>query len=355
MDESANILSIAKLCKEAFADCVSTIAIGEQAWIRSAQGDFNLWCASIKATSSNKSSLDYRLREKLDLREDIYSGEEPQPADSRPDSPLSIGSWEAMSNESDTPYSFSGDEASDPILSENISYVKMILSQLARISLAIRKSGNKYRFEKADAYFDDEHFEGFRKYLTTIILMGFEDQEAEKLTTAEKMHRALDYDRLTQVQKRMIHVNILRRGRIEFVTRFRTPITHHKAASQQPPKLVARATASELLDTNPKPGPPQPTPSRITYTSSHLAPGGSRRSEAFTTAVTATEVDSKLDIKGILSKKTQSVATKMTRIGASQAYPRCPGPRPDGSLICPYCDDLLPSDFSGSKREDRWR
>jgi hypothetical protein len=74
MDDSADdaeIYGIAMQCKGVFADCVANPALGEQAWIRSAQGDFNLWCAGIKATSTDKSSLDYRLRRKPDMREAI--------------------------------------------------------------------------------------------------------------------------------------------------------------------------------------------------------------------------------------------------------------------------------------------
>ena len=61
----------AEQCKVAFACCAASPALLGQAWIRSAQGDFNLWCASIKATSTSKSSLDYRLRRREDVREPI--------------------------------------------------------------------------------------------------------------------------------------------------------------------------------------------------------------------------------------------------------------------------------------------
>jgi hypothetical protein len=110
--------------------------------------------------------------------------EEPQPADPDPDVPQSPVSCEAMSNESSGLDSLSEDEASGPILSEYISYVKTILGQLLRISLAIRKFGNKYRFEKADGALDENSFKEFRKHLTTVILMTFEDPEAKDPTVA---------------------------------------------------------------------------------------------------------------------------------------------------------------------------
>jgi hypothetical protein len=69
---TTEIWRIATDCKLAFVVYVKS-AVEEQAWARSAQGEFNLWCASIKATKSDRSSLDYRLRKDMwkDVREDI--------------------------------------------------------------------------------------------------------------------------------------------------------------------------------------------------------------------------------------------------------------------------------------------
>jgi hypothetical protein len=169
-----------------------------------------------------------------------------------------------------------------------------------------------------------------------------------ELTTAQKMQRASDYDRLSPIQRRMVHANILRRNRIEFMTRSRTPKSRPKTALQQPEPVVG-AAASELPAVN------RPTPSITVSPPPQPAPREPARSEVFTVAATATEVGSKLDIKHILARKTLSGATKMTTIGASQAYPRCPNLGSDGSLICPYCNDILPSDYSGSKQKSSWK
>lgn len=280
-----------------------------------------------------------------------------KPEDAYPDKPQSLASWEAMSNESSDMASLSGDEASDPFLSEYISYVKTILGQLVRISLAIRKSGNKYRFEKADKEFNEASFEEFRRHLTTIILMAFEDPEAQKLTTAKKMERASDYDRLTPIQRRMVHANLLRRNRIEFVTRARNPRGRPKPEPEKP-KPVAGAgnvTAPGLPVADPSSGLHQPMLSINVLSLTQPVPEESSPSKAFTIAATATEVDPNLNIKHILARKTSSLTTKMTKIGASIIYPRCPNIGLDGSLICPYCDDILPSDYLLSKWKDSWK
>jgi len=261
-----------------------------------------------------------------------------------------------MSNESSAPASSSGDETSDPVLSEQISYAKTILGQLQRISLAIRKSGNKYRFEKADAALNESRFEEFRKHLATVILMAFEDKRAEKLTAVQKMHRASDYDRLTPIQRRMVRANILRRNRIEFVTgstrRRSTSVVGPEPAVDAGKPTIVEPAVKPAVDTDP--GPSQPTPSMSTTLQPQMRKE-SAQSVAHTTAITATDVGSKLDIQHILTRRVSSTATKMTRIGSSQAYPRCPNVGSDGSLICPYCDDVLPSDYLGSKRKDSWK
>lgn len=249
-----------------------------------------------------------------------------------------------MSNESSGPASSSGDETLDPILSEQISYAKTILSQLQRISLAIRKSGNKYRFEKADAALDERRFEEFRKHLTTVILIAFEDTEAKEFTTVQKMQRASDYGRLTPIQRRMVRANILRRNRIEFVTRSPTRKSRPTSVVRRPAVDAGKPTAVEPANVDTDPGPSQPTP-----------PRESTRSAAHSTVVTATDVGSMLDIKHILTRRTSSTATKMTRIGSSQAYPGCPNPGSDGAVLCPYCNDVLPLEYSRSKHNDSWK
>jgi hypothetical protein len=61
------IAKSATACKEV----LDTHASKDHAWIRSAQFDFNFWCSVIKATSLDKSGLDYILRDYPDERESI--------------------------------------------------------------------------------------------------------------------------------------------------------------------------------------------------------------------------------------------------------------------------------------------
>ena len=248
--------------------------------------------------------------------------------------------------------------STDPVIAEHISYVRAILDQLTRISFAIRKAGTKYRFEEADAALDDDKFKGFRSHLTRIILRAYPDPEAELLRSEEKMHRASDYARLTLVQKRLVHADVLRKHRIEFITESRFSKKRLKTEEieqlDEPPRLADDAIATTPSITGSF-GAPGPSPSiSISQRPPEVAP---RKPAALfavsTTAPTDTDVGSQLNIKPFLSGKAFSMATDLTKIGATQPYPRSPKLEPDGSLICPYCDDALPSSYA--KDEQSWK
>lgn len=63
-DEVADIAKVASACKHVFEICANTAVLAQEPWFRSAQGQFNLWCAATKATSTSKSSLGFCLRAK---------------------------------------------------------------------------------------------------------------------------------------------------------------------------------------------------------------------------------------------------------------------------------------------------
>lgn len=72
MNTSDDICTAAETCREVFDVCVAEPSLGDHLIaLRSAKGDFNLWCSAIKATARGKSSLDYRLKNYPDLCEAI--------------------------------------------------------------------------------------------------------------------------------------------------------------------------------------------------------------------------------------------------------------------------------------------
>jgi hypothetical protein len=68
MDNSDEIFRLTKYCASLFADCQSISALTKDDWIGERLVDFNLWAAGIRASTTGHSSLDYRIRERPDVK-----------------------------------------------------------------------------------------------------------------------------------------------------------------------------------------------------------------------------------------------------------------------------------------------
>lgn len=245
----------------------------------------------------------------------------------------------------------------DPDVSmvENMGYITVILGQLTRISLAIRKAGSKHRFDKADRTFDESNFKDLKSALTTIILRATPELEDRSLDFDERMKRASDSKRLTDVQRRIVSNVLLRRNRIEYILALR-----RRSSNRTPKPLVSNdaarypVVASSLL----------PGTQIVMLRSAKSAPrrevpGEKTQSKPFMTKIpstvrTATAVES-LDLKHMLSKQPRSAVTNITAIGKDQSYPKCPALDEDSRLYCPYCDDLLPSIWARKDKVNNWK
>jgi hypothetical protein len=60
-------------CRDVFSECLAVPHLAEQVWLQTAQIEFNFWRSNIHAGSRDRSSLDYRLRERPEVREAICS------------------------------------------------------------------------------------------------------------------------------------------------------------------------------------------------------------------------------------------------------------------------------------------
>ena len=247
---------------------------------------------------------------------------------------------------SDSSSLVSDGEAEDPF-SEQKENIQTILNELARISMAIRKSGSKYRYQKADASLREEEFDDFKNHLTVLILLASGDAQSHENQDPETRFSS---ERLTSVQKRLIHANIIRRNRIQYATRQMRRIQDLQA------EAVARAPRTNFKA--PRASSPELSPSEVAPQKSaalkavSVAPTQSIKSLS-SLAPTATEIGSEFNLQTVVAKKTPSIMTRVTQTGAVQDYPRCPKPTKDGMLQCPYCADVLPAEYS--KNEPRWR
>jgi hypothetical protein len=240
-------------------------------------------------------------------------------------------------------------------LSEYISYIRTILNQLMRITIAIKKSGNRNRFEDIDNKCNENDYGAFRQFLTAKILYSFDQpmaQESDQNLPANELLRVtFNADRLGLVQQRLVRANVLRRNRI---VSFRTKRPHQQEGgpygelssldNKQEPIYNAQENDEQTKHTA--------VPSRSTAFQTQKKTG---QSENSVVTRTATEPGSQLNIEHILHKGTKSAATKMTTIGASQDYPPRPKYLPNEPNLCPYCQEQLPPDMFNAQDESSWK
>ncbi|KAF5636080.1 chitin synthase activator [Fusarium sp. NRRL 52700] len=372
--------------------------LADNDWFEDCAADFAWWAHGLKAQKTGRSSLDYRLRERLDVHRVIAGlldslalalkgylqpdkGQESIRDDvddeaSESDKSTSNSSWSELSDEvrqpddkdavADTPDT----ENSDPRF-----YIETNLKLLAKISVAIRRSGQKLRYLKADAYLrdhlDDEEYTLLRNHLLFLILVGSYEQklltELGRLAINQEIPKAVeivvrswivDPSRATSTQQRLIEANVVRRNRIAYARRFigknvipkkpqedaATTIT----PSQRPEALLGPAREASTFGTDTKETFSIPNPVQ-------LLPAPQEPTESLTAkTLTATELGSQFILPIIMplepKKEALSIVTKITQTGTNQDYPACPGKK--GSFQCPYCVQVLSEDYAA---KSRWR
>ncbi|KAI8723794.1 hypothetical protein NCS52_00236200 [Fusarium sp. LHS14.1] len=303
----------------------------------------------------------------------IHGDHEDEASDS--DNSSSGSSWSEFSdevkqsqvkNEADTPNT----EDSEPRF-----YIETNLKLLAKISIAIRRSGAKFRYLKADAYLqahsDDDEYVQLRSHLLFLILVGPYEQklfgELRRRATNEQLPKGVeivirswivDPSRATSNQQRLVETNITRRNRIAFARRFiskgAAPTKSQEAAA---PTIVPSPFPDAVLRPAKEPstfGADTQEPCSIVDPIQALAISPEPAESLTTKTLTATDPGSQFVLPVIMpfqaKKEAMSIATKMTQTGIKQDYPACPGKK--GSFQCPYCVQVLPEDYTA---KSRWR
>lgn len=233
------------------------------------------------------------------------------------------------------------------------------------MSIAIRRSGAKLRYLKADEYLkthmDDNEYMELRKHLFFLIQVGpYEQRLFNELgrqvsvgqlpQTVEIVIRAWIFDpsRITPIQQQLIEANVTRRNRIIHVRRmFDKDALPTKPKEGPPTSPMSEAPLPPIIQ-------PEQVDLNIKKPHSTKSPGqpSSQHVES-TRSLTATELGSRFVLPNILpskAKETQSIVTKMTRTGFKQDYPPCPTHQ--GSFQCPYCVQVLPEEYLSKWR---WR
>ncbi|EEU40993.1 uncharacterized protein NECHADRAFT_99311 [Fusarium vanettenii 77-13-4] len=376
-------------CLSLFEDASRHQALADDDWFEDRAADFVWWSHGLKAQKTGRSSLDYRLRDRPDIQKviaglldslaqalkDCLQPDDHEDEASESDNSSSGSSWSEFSDEVNQ--SKDKDEADTPNTEDSDPrfYIETNVKLLAKISIAIRRSGAKLRYLKADAYLkdhsDDDEYTQLRNHLFFLILVGPYEQklfgELRRRTTNEHLPKAVeivirswivDPSRATSNQQRLVETNITRRNRIAYARRF--------ISKGSVPTKSKDAAASTIV--------PSPFPDAVLRPAKEPSTFGADAQEPFPIAdpiqalpippepaksptaktLTATELGSQFVLPVIVpfepKKGAMSVATKITQTGIKQDYPACPGKK--GSFQCPYCVQVLSEDYTV---KSRWR
>lgn len=327
-------------CIETFNRCLGNSALDKLAWVEKCQADFNLWTYGLKANSTGKSSLDYRVREREDVRNVICD--------------LLDGLAESLHSCLEV--------STEPEGVENLEFdIRTVLKQLSRIHVAIRRAGNYLRHQRADAALGDaldtKDFIEWKEDMENLILMDIENRNQKQGLEEGRYPRHLQQRTLSKVQERLIRANLLRRHRIQYA---RSALEAKRKDAQRLLEEAKNRTPaqSEVIE----PAPPQPhvvaaviEPERLERkdqgpVESHPIknPPGSENQQ------TATDIPSKFKVPLANSRKSGTIITKGTQTGRGQNYPRW---HKDlgayGNVLCPYCAEPLSRDYINN--DVRWR
>ncbi|KAF4470198.1 kinesin [Fusarium albosuccineum] len=401
MEHGIHLYSSAQECLLLFQALLNHPNFVDDDWVEDRAADFKWWLHGLKVLKTGRSSLDYRLRDRTDiqkiirdllnglsltlqshLRHDAESSDVERPCSQGDNAAQEDSSHSSVSEDSgsDSPWSEFSNGDSQPndrqIITHSSAskgsdprfYIRAYLGLLAKVSMAIRRSGTKLRYMKADDYLktcsDNEEYTGLRKHLLFLILISPYEQklfeELQRRALEKQIPRAVeivvrswvaDPTRATAIQRRLIEANILRRNRINYAkhvskNRFDPTKTYDfleatsaSEAPERPQEPVTKYAGSESgAEQQPLIQPVQPTSNQIE----------SRES------LTATKLDSDFVLPSTIglepTKKAVSVVTKMTQTAAHQDYPACPVSK--GSFQCPYCVQVLTEDYTN---KSRWR
>lgn len=230
---------------------------------------------------------------------------------------------------------------------ESKLYIKTILQQLAEISTAIKKSGSKYRFQKADAEIREDQFLDLRPYLVSHINIATARADS---SPGDSTHLFLDslkstsrnYEQLTSVQQRLIRANILRRNRILYANST---------------KLLSKASDLKI-DGNKKVEREKPSQSSQTPLLSlpvkRPDEQGLQHQKPVLSDRTATKVGSDFKLQQVVVPKASSTISKFTHIRLTQDYPLCPKICEGNDFVqCPLCSDLMLN--KDAQDRSKWR
>ncbi|KAK3385682.1 hypothetical protein B0H63DRAFT_186489 [Podospora didyma] len=351
-------------CHSRFQECLELCVFGQDTWMEDRSADFNIWGFSIKADAMGHSSLDHRLRNWPELSSiivgllsnlttalerclkksnSIQDLSAVVNTPSEQDHGTSV--WSDFSDDSDDAQK-EAEPRSRGAFSEEKIQIAATIDQLVRISVAIKRSGNRRRLERADESFKESQYPDLERHLTSLIRIAHLD--IREAAANDYLNAANDTRLLTDVQRRLVRLNLLRHHRIKYATRLKPtspPILAPVPAMSRKKPLIAIPSVLKRKGREHDVSVPQTAPVATASKSAHTKSTAS----GFTSIpLTATDLGSQFKIP---SAPPLPSVTNISRIASKQDYPRCPATK--GLFICPYCSQsLYAEDFS---KVSKWR
>lgn len=348
--QGQNIADVTVSCLKHFNECIGVESLMVDEWAENRLADFNIWIFGTGATARGKASLDSRLAARPETKDIIVEllhhlgvltrqckdfGRGAETLDSAPvpsndeelleiDQPLqqspprSFSPWSDAS-ETDDQINRGVIVPNNPLL-EKKKNIETILDQLARISLAIRRSGTHSRLQKADHRLDPNDHQMLREHLIVMLL-----------------RRPGHITDLTEVQKRLIDANIKRRNRFIYAQSHAEKLGLARDRPQAD-HTVSQSTVAGIVEDSPM---------------GESTKGAPTVSDMGTTT-TATAFDTPGPLKiDITSFRAPVATTVMSSTAISLKYPRPPKMKKDAKLFkCPCCCQVLPEELA---EDDRWK
>lgn len=222
------------------------------------------------------------------------------------------------------------------LLHENMRNIEMMLDQLARIAVAVRRSGRRSRLQKADQRFKPEEHMDLQKHLVTILL-----------ARPEFAKEQVDESKLSDVQLRLIRCNLKRRNRFLYAqqhARWLDPDTTGVPPQAQAMENIRSRPATDEESAREK----QKSLPLITKPLSEAA--DAPISPTTRTETSASAVSDSLALSLVLTPA-PAASTIMSSTVIDLKYPR-PPKRKEGARLftCPCCCQALPVTLSETNR-----
>lgn len=226
-----------------------------------------------------------------------------------------------------------------------------ILDQLARLAVAIRKSGTSSRLQNADRTLNPEHHEDLQNHLVLILLAkpsDFEDRRRKLLefNAEEKpMYFDVDITQLGMVQQRLVDANLRRRNRFIYAQRHASRLAPIQVSFT--PEVVPDREVVNQSDQEPKIGSPEIGAQRPSYETKSVSAGREWLKPLLdATGMTETTVSPIGTLVMVNASTPSTVMSQGSSTGSKIAYPSPPKLKGLDSFKCPCCCQTLPATLS---------